>query len=207
MRKRSEAQAPTEERDEDPVRAYVAEAAADKPVRKRYDFKSAHARTDKDAELRDDLINIVETVWVDDMHAAWKAIKASLHIGPRRSEHGILTKKLDEARVLSYEAHRLYVTAKREADRWELENEVVFSAMWSEATRVIEQERVDKIRSKPITDTDVRARIMTLHPNEYIAQETKRKAVKLTVDNMVHLVKEANDHVEDVRAMLNKLRG
>lgn len=196
MRKRSEATNEPEPK------------AEPKAERKTYDFRSAHARTSKDAELRDDLAQIVETVWVEDMAASWKSIKAALQpIGVRRSEHGILAKKLDEARALSYEAHRLYVTAQREYDRWELENEVVNSAMWNEATAALEQERADKARSKPITDTDVRSKIMTLHPDEYIAQETKRRAVKLTVTNMSQLVKEANEVVEDYRILLAKLRG
>jgi hypothetical protein len=197
MRKRSEANATPGE-----------EIETEKPPRKTYNFKSAHARTSKDAELRDDLVQIVETVWVEDMNASWKRIKAALQpIGTRRSEHGILAKKLDEARALSYEAHCLYVTAQREFDRWELENEVVNAAMWNEATAKLEQERADKARSKPMTDTDVRSKIMTLHPDEYIAQETKRRAVKLTVTNMSQLVKEANEVVEDYRILLAKLRG
>lgn len=173
---------------------------------KRYDFKSAHARTDKDAELRPDLVDIVETVWVENMSESWKRIKASLHVGPRRSEIGILMKKLDEARKLSYEAHCLYVTAQREYDRWELENEVVFSAFWNQASRELEAERADKTRSKNITDQDIRSKVMTMAPDEFIAQETKRKAVKLTVANMTQLSKEANEHVEDIRVMLAKLK-
>lgn len=204
MRSRSAAKVTTEIDAEQAARDIV-EANA-KP-KKTYQFRHAQARTTKDAELRDDLVDIVETVFIENMKESWDRIKAAIQpIGNRRSEHGILAKKLDHARAISYEAHCLYATAKREYDRWELENEVTNAAMWNEASRAVEQERVDKVRTKPITDGDVRAKIMTLHPDEYIAQETKRKAVKLTVENLTHLVKEANDVVDDYRALLTKLR-
>lgn len=193
LRKRSEIESP-EAPEPDPL------------PKKTYEFRTAHARRASDVDLRSDLVNIVEMVWIEDMFAAWQQIKASLVIGPRRSEHGILTKKLDEARSLSYEAHRLYVTAKREYDRWELENQATNSALWNAATRELEAERKEGSRSKPLTDKDVTAKVMTLHPDEYIAQETKRNAVKLAVENMTSLVKEANEHVEDIRILLAKLR-
>ncbi len=180
------------------------EREAEAPKRKTYDFKSANAR--KESHLRDDLAQIVETVWVDDMHKLWKRIKAALPLGERRSEHGFLVKMLDEFRVLSYEAHNLYATAKREEHRWELENEVVFSALWNEASRALEAEKEDKTRSKAITEQDVRAKINTLHPEEYVAQETKRKALKVTIEDLTYLVKVVNERCEDIRVMLAKLR-
>ncbi len=42
--------------------------------------------------------------------------------------------------------------------------------------------------------------------DEYIGQETRRKAVKLTIENMTYLLKQVGDKVEDVRALLAKLR-
>lgn len=197
MRKRSDVSKPNEAIEE-------VEREAEAPKRKTYDFKSANAR--KESHLRDDLAQIVETVWVDDMHKLWKRIKAALPLGERRSEHGFLVKMLDEFRVLSYEAHNLYATAKREEHRWELENEVVFSALWNEASRALEAEKEDKTRSKAITEQDVRAKINTLHPEEYVAQETKRKALKVTIEDLTYLVKVVNERCEDIRVMLAKLR-
>ena len=202
MKKRSEATKPTET----PTIPEPAESSSslEEPKKKAYDFKSANAR--KESHLRPDLAAIVETVWVEDMNKLWKRIKAALPIGERRSEHGFLVKRLDEFRVLSYEAHNLYVTAVREEHRWELENEVTNSAMWNEASRELETEKNDKIRTKAITEADVRAKIMALHPDEFMAQETKRKALKLTVVDLTYLVKVVNEACEDTRVMLAKLR-
>lgn len=201
MKKRSEATKPTET----PTIPEPAESSSSLEEKKKaYDFKSANAR--KESHLRPDLAAIVETVWVEDMNKLWKRIKAALPIGERRSEHGFLVKRLDEFRVLSYEAHNLYATAKREEHRWDLENEVVFSAMWNEASRELQGEKEDKTRSKNITDSDIRSKIMTLHPVEYVAQETKRKALKLTVEDLTYLVKVVNEACEDTRVMLAKLR-
>lgn len=181
-----------------------AKEKADGPPIKRYDFPSANAA--KKTDIRPDLAKIVETVWIGNMHDAWMAIRKSLQVGEKRSEHGFLTRALDEARTLSYDAHRLYVTAKKEFERWELENEVVNGAMWLKATRELQAEKDAKERNKTITDADVRAKCSTLYPDEYAAQEQKRRAVKLTVDSMAQLSKDANEHVEDLRVMLSKLR-
>lgn len=157
--------------------------------------------------LRGDLDQIVETVWVEDMYETWKRIKASLRVGERRSEHGFLQRALDNARKLSYDAHRLFITSKMELERWELDNEVVFSAMWNDAMKSLQMEKDTGLRSKQITDADVRARVATLYPDEWSAQEKKRKRIKLTVDNISQLSKEANEHCSDLQVMLSKLRG
>ena len=199
MKKRSEAT--TKPTTPEPAES---SSALEEPKRRAYDFKSVNAR--KESHLRPDLAAIVETGWVEDMNKLWKCIKAALPIGERRSEHGFLVKRLDEFRVLSYEAHNLYVTAKREEHRWELENEVTNAAMWNEASRELETEKSDKLRSKAITEADVRAKIMVLHPDEFVAQETRRKALKLTVEDLTYLVKVVAEGCEDTRVMLAKLR-
>ncbi len=100
MRKRSEVKKDPLDGDDDT--AVVAEQAAHDLVsanpgkpKKTYNFRSAQARTSKDKELRDDLADIVETVFIENMHASWQRIKASIQpIGTRRSEHGILAVSL-----------------------------------------------------------------------------------------------------------------
>lgn len=178
----------------------------DKNSRPHYDFRST-ARSGSVKAIREDFQQIVDKVWVNDLHEQWVRIRKSLRVGERRSEHGYLQRSLDEARKLSYDAHRLYVTAKLELERWERENEVVFGAMWNDANRVLQVDKANGSRSKQITDADVRATCATLFPDEWKAQENKRHAYKLTVDNMGQLSKDANEHCEDLRVMLAKLRG
>lgn len=173
---------------------------------RRYEFGSVHRRG-KERALRPDLERIVEHVFVDKLDERWQRIKRSLRVGDQRSEHGALHKALDDARQYSYEAHRLYVTARLERESWEAENEVVFGAMWLAATQALQHEKDTKERSKAITEQDVRAKAAVLFPAEWPALEKRRLAVKLAVENMSQLCKDASDHCEDLRTMLGKLRG
>lgn len=222
MRKRSEAIAARKAKTEEEKRAAVEEISGElrdvirteaetppggyAPPPKKYAFPSAQ-KPGRDPDLREDLRQIVETHWIEDMHGSWLRIRGALKVGEKRSHHGHLHTALDNARELANEAHALFVTAKLEAKRWENANEVTHGAMWAEASRALEYERETKVRSKAITDTDVRAKVATLYPDEWNAQELDREKVKLTVDRMSDLAKQANEKVEDIRTMLSKLRG
>lgn len=172
---------------------------------KRYDFPKVQLPTRRKA-LRPDLARIVDTVWVDDMHETWLRVRKSLRVGDRRTEHGHLTRALDNARKLSYDAHRLYVTAERARSAWEADNALVNGAMWEEANKALQHEKSTGHRAKQITDGDIKAKAAVLFPDEWPAQESKRREVELTVENMKQLAREANEHVEDLRVMLAKLR-
>jgi hypothetical protein len=171
-----------------------------------YKFPSTQ-RPGKGSELRGDLRKIVETHWIDDMNAVWIRIRAKLRIGENRSDHAHLHRALDDMREASSDAHGLWLTAKSEAKRWEMANDVTFAAMWHEATRALQHEKDTGIRAKAITDTDARAKAATLYPDEWAAQEYERERVKLTVDRMQGLSKDASEKCEDLRVMLSKLRG
>lgn len=176
------------------------------PAPKKYAFPTAQ-KAGSDPDLRADLRQIVETHWVEDMNASWQRIRAALKVGVNRSKHGHLHKALDVARDLSQEAHGLWMTAKLEGRRWENANEVTHGKMWNEATRALQHEKDQGLRSKQITDADVRAKVATLYPDEFAAQEFDREKIKLTVDRMGALAKDASEKCEDLRVMLAKLRG
>jgi len=168
-----------------------------------YSFPSVQRKV---APLRADLRQIVETHWVEDMNAAWHRIRGMLKVGEKRNHHGHLTRALDDARELSHEAHGLAVTAKLEAKKWESLNDVVFAAMWSDATRACQHEKDQGQRSKSITDTDIRLKCATLYPDQWHAQEIDREKVNLTVKRMEQLAKDASDKCDDIKVMLSKLR-
>lgn len=175
------------------------------PKESPFQFPSPHAA--KANKLRPDLAKIVETIRVVDMNATWLRMQKALKIGEKSSEHGVLHQAIDNDPTLAYDAHRLYVTAKLEYKRWELANDVVHSAMWSAASQSLQKEKDDGLRAKAITDADVKARCMTLFPDEWIAQELGRAQIKETVDNLEFLVKEVAILATTHTAMLQKLRG
>jgi len=169
-------------------------------------FKFESANAAREDKLRPDLAKIVETVFVNDVHETWKKLREALSIGEKRSDHGTLQRALDNAERYAYDAHRLFVTAKVERERWERENDVIFGAMWSEATADLQREKDSGIRSKQITDADIRARTATLHPDEFQAQETHRAKIKATVDSLENLAEQWNSRCRTLQTMLGKLR-
>lgn len=191
-----------------------AELAATIEASKRADYEKKHgyefpttARAAKEKPLRTDLARVVETVFVVDIHDKWTRLRKALQVGENRSDHGALQKALDRAEWNAQEAHRLYVTAKLEMERWELENEVIFGGMWAEANHALNYEKEEGTRRKQITDADVRAKVASLHPVEWRTQEQKRRAVKLTVDSLSNLAECWMSRCRSLQAMLAKLRG
>jgi len=208
MKTRSEAaKAKASEPKADEELTRVSSDAADAAEKKRRGYEWTTVQRSREPKLRPDMKQIVETHWIDDLDESWLRIRASLRVGEKRNQHGHLTKALDDARDLSSEAHGLFVTAQLEGKRWELANEATFAAMWNEAVAALEHEREAKIRSKAITDTDVRSKVSTLYPDEWAAQEMQREKVKLTVDRMRQLAKDAGDKADDIKIMLTRLRG
>lgn len=169
-------------------------------------FQFEHANKAKVTKVREDLEQIVETVFVNDMGAMWKKLREGLVVGEKRSDHGTLQKALDLAEKRAHDAHRLYVTAKIERDRWERQNEVVHGAMWSDANRSLQKEKDDGLRSKQITDADIKARVATLFPDEYEAQEVRRAKIKATVESIEDLAEQWKSRCRTLQVMLGKLR-
>lgn len=62
--------------------------------------------------------------------------------------------------------------------------------MRQEATRRLDEEKKNGLRSKQITDADVEAMISTLYPDEYKAQSVRRAkahALERSAENLVDL--------------------
>lgn len=169
-------------------------------------FHFPNANAPKVSALRPDLEKVVETIWIDDIHEEWKELEAALQLGEKRSEHAHAIKALDRAAHLAYRAHRLYLTARQAREAWEAENEPIFGAMWSEATRALQAEKDEGSRSKQITDADVRARVATLFPDEFQAQERKRRKAEFTVKSLERLAELWFGRARDLQAIVGKLR-
>jgi hypothetical protein len=175
------------------------EAAADA-----FDFE--HANRPKATPLRPDADRIVSTIFLNDVADAWEKLESGLRVGEKSSDHGTLFKALDEAESNARLAHRLFVTMKVVQDEWEKTNEVVFGALWSEANQALQDEKDQGIRSKQITDADVRARCAVLHPDEWKAQEIKRARLKATVATLENLSEVWLSRCKTLQTMLGKSR-
>jgi hypothetical protein len=169
-----------------------------------FNFESANAR--RGAKMRDDFSKITETVFVTDLHETWKKLREALTVGEKRSDHGTLQTALDRAERNAHDAHRLYVTAKIAFDEWDAENASVVGAMWSEATRSLQQEKDQGLRAKQITDGDIKARAATLFPDQWKSNEVSKAKYKATVDSLSNLSEQWNSRCRTLQTMMGKLR-
>jgi hypothetical protein len=78
----------------------------------------------------------------------------------------------DNARL----AHQLYVNAKVESERFEIDSDIVLGAMRAGATAELQREKDAGQRSKAITDADVREKAATLYPDQW--RETNERRAK-----------------------------
>lgn len=177
------------------------------PTPKKNPFNWPNANAAKETDVRADLKQVVETIFVDDIMAEWKSLERALELGDKRTEHAHVLIALDKAARRADRAFRLYLTAKMAREKWEAENEPVWGAMWDQAVRALQAEKDAGTRSKQVTDADVKARVAVLFPDEYRAQEEKRRAVEFTVKSLERLADIWLKKVSNLETHANKVRG
>ena len=118
-----------------------------------------------------------------------------------------MIRALDKAARNADRAFRLYLTAKQAREKWEAENEPVWAAMWSEATKSLQSEKESGQRAKQITDADVKARVATLYPDQYRDQEDRRRAIEFTVKSLDRLADIWLKKMGNLDHHTSKLRG
>jgi hypothetical protein len=149
---------------------------------------------------------ITERVFVKDPLSEYERLEKAMVIGDKRNDYGVVMRCLDEAEGNARMAHRLWQSAIVERKRWELNNEVVFSAMRDEATKTLQHEKQAGTRAKQVTDADVDSRVALLYPDEYKAQEVRRARSKAMVDSMGNLVEVWLSRCRTLQTLASKLR-
>lgn len=172
---------------------------------KALDFPSAHRPRLR--RIREDMRQVVETVFLTDVSSEWRRLEDALQLGEKRSEHAHAVAALDRAATNAYRAHRLYLTARALREEWELENEVIFAAQWSKASAELQADKDNGRRSKQITDADVKARIATTEPEAYAYQEKKRREIEFTVKSLERLAEVWLGRQRDLQAIVGRIRG
>lgn len=138
--------------------------------------------------------------------AEYEELETALSLGETRSEYGSVHRALDMAETYARRAHKLWMAAKIERQRWELDNQVVFGAMRLEATRTLEREKDSGLRKKQITDGDVNAMCASLYPDEYRTQELRRAEVKAMEESLQHLSETWSGRCKTLQTILSKQR-
>lgn len=149
---------------------------------------------------------IVTTLFVDDPKATYDRLEKALVVGDKRTDYGSMMEHLDRAERNARDAHRLWQTAIVEYKRWEMDSEVTFAGMRSQASRSLQDEKEKGVRSKQITDADVEARIASLYPDEWRAQQSERAKLKAMLASMENLAEVWLSRCKTLQVLLSKQR-
>lgn len=157
--------------------------------------------------LSDDLEQIVTKVFRQDVLKAYDRLEQALKIeAADLSDRGVLMVHLNNAEENVREAHRLYMVAKLEKERFDADHAKVKGAMWTEATSFLQAEKDNGRRNKAITDADVSAKCAEMHPDEWRYASMRETQAKLVVSHMENLVDVWRSRCSSLRALLEARR-
>jgi len=171
-------------------------------------FEHRNRGSDKEQPslIDNEIAGIVEVIFVEHPLEEYKKLEAALRIGDKHNDHGTVAKALDNAESYARLAHRLWMTARVERDRWEKDNALIFAGMRDGATRALQREKEQGIRNKMITDADVEAMCAVMFADEWRDQEIKRRRVEAMVKSMENLNECWTSRCRTLQAMLTKMR-
>jgi len=163
-------------------------------------FQSVNAA--KEPALPKSFFNIVESWQSIDVEATYKRLRDGLKLGvDGRNDKGRLREALDNAEDNAREAHLLYCLASIEKERYDIDAQPVFGAMWNSAVEILEGEAADaeeeavalkeKGRRKPpkknITNEDVKSKAAAMYPDQWRRHHVGQEKVKALVLHMKEL--------------------
>ena len=117
-----------------------------------------------------------------DPDSEYRSLEKALMLGTQQFDS--ITAALDQAEDNARRAHRLYVNARVDAERFGIEADVVEGGLWSLASAELQREKDSGARTKQITDGDVKSRVSTMFPDQW--RELQEKRIK-TRKMMEHL--------------------
>ena len=118
-------------------------------------------------ELGTPFTGIRESVYtLPDPEGEYKKLEQALTVREALTP-GALQSALNDAEDNARRAHRLYVVAKADYERFERECDPVVESLRDAANKELQAEKDAKQRSKAITDADVKGRASVLFPDEW----------------------------------------
>lgn len=159
-------------------------AAADRAANELFTTAPGQSKSPELGTLPDlgaSFVRIRETTFsLADPEGEWTYLRDRLALTDALTP-GNLQAALNIAEDCARRAHRLYVVAKADFERFEVECDAVTEAMRSEANRALQAEKDRGERAKAITDADIRGRAAILFPDEWsLMMERKVKAQQMT---------------------------
>lgn len=117
-----------------------------------------------------------------DPESEYAELQAGLQVGNQQfdSIYGALDRAEDNAR----RAHRLYICARVDAERFALDADVTEGSLWAAASADLQRDKDNGARTKQITDADVRARIATMFPEQWSELQQRRIKARKTIEHL-----------------------
>lgn len=116
---------------------------------------------------------------------------------------GNLQAALNDAEDNARRAHQLYIVARVDFERFELEMAPVVDAMREAANQDLQKEKDQKQRSKAITDADIKGRASIMFPDEWALVQRRRAEAEGLMDTLKHFADLWKQRCYSLSTMLN----
>ena len=150
--------------------------------------------------------SIVEAVFRVDIRYEYEALERELVIRENENDRGTLRSYLNRAEDNARRAHRLYLAAKIEAERVELEEQPMIGAMRREANDRLQREKDAGKRSKAITDADVSTLAAAMYSGDWPRIHERIAKAKGAADHLERLAELWRSRCSSARSMLETSR-
>lgn len=117
-----------------------------------------------------------------DPDSEYTELQRDLQIGNQQFDS--IYNALDRAEDNARRAHRLYICARVDAERFALDADVTEGGLWAAATADLQREKDSGARTKQITDADVRARVSTMFPEQWSQLQERRIKARKTIEHL-----------------------
>lgn len=169
-------------------------------------FDSANKRSSKHPipDIKRGFKEVVKDIFETgyNVELEFKAIEQSLSI-KKSLTPGVIQAAANSAEEMARRAFKLYVIAKTEYEAYVRETDAIIGALRDGATAKLEKEKAAKIRTKQITESDVREYAAQMYPDEWQAINNRRDRAKGMLAYIENLAALAKSRCYTVSNMLN----
>lgn len=158
------------------------------------------------SHTRSDMMRIIDRVYDIDLMKVYERLEHGLRMGEDRTEYQFIVVHLDQGETNARDAHRLYLAARLEREKFEHEYEPTRAAMWERAVAMLQKEKDSGERRKQITDSDVRAMISSMFPEEWTTFQLRLTKFVGTEEHLKELADIWKGRCKTLQTILNTLR-
>jgi hypothetical protein len=116
--------------------------------------------------LEDGYLAVQERIFtLPDPNAEYDELERAMKLGTR--EFDSVSRALDDAEDNARRAHKLYVNARLEYERFSIDADIIEAGMAAQARTELEREKETGQRSKQITQEDVKHKCLAMFPDEW----------------------------------------